>query len=272
MGPFGELRWISSQLLYDSITLSILSYNTITQPTSWKLKILLLTYVVFFKAFGLTKRWTIAFPMIPYLILHILRTQIIPSWSFSLSILSGVLVSFSVVLSCLFPALELKPVKGKYNVGVIDFYLPVDSFSNGISKENKYVSARLLYPTNQITTKSIPYLDPIYGEQICNQFMNIGSPPPLKKFGWILHNWLLAHVSGQRNAIPLESLDGEKLPMAVFSHGLVGTAEIYSFQGMSIAANGTVVLMITHSDGSSPVMKRADGSYVYYNEHFKQVR
>ena len=56
-----------------------------------------------------------------------------------------------------------------------------------------------------------------------------------------------------------------KLPMAVFSHGIMGNAFIYSYQCMSLASNGTLVLSMDHTDGSAIGATKKDGSFVDYD-------
>eukprot|EP00521_Asterionellopsis_glacialis_P014293 CAMPEP_0195302062 /NCGR_PEP_ID=MMETSP0707-20130614/30414_1 /TAXON_ID=33640 /ORGANISM="Asterionellopsis glacialis, Strain CCMP134" /LENGTH=332 /DNA_ID=CAMNT_0040365201 /DNA_START=598 /DNA_END=1596 /DNA_ORIENTATION=- len=53
------------------------------------------------------------------------------------------------------------------------------------------------------------------------------------------------------------------MPLVVYSHGLGGTSEIYSYQTLNLAAMGNIVISITHTDGSSPMVERIDGSIVY---------
>ena len=276
MEIFAGLRMIISRLLLDFLILSFLTYNVIAPYSTVNFSILILVYAWTFQTVGATKRWTITFPLTPYLILYIARTIFFPRQNFLLSVLSSVIVLLSFFLTVQFPPVQPPQVKGPYKVGVVDLYIPVSSLkqssdTNGSDAKSNFVSARLLYPTEQETTKTIPYINPTYGKEVCDQFMKIGSPPPLKKFGFILHNWLLIHIPAERNARPLSTLNGKKLPMAVFSHGLVGRAEIYSYQGMSMAANGTVVLMINHSDGTAPYMQLADKSIVYYDSKNENV-
>ena len=61
------------------------------------------------------------------------------------------------------------------------------------------------------------------------------------------------------------------LPIIVYSHGITGSAEVYSYQAMSLAADGSLVMSITHSDGSSIGMKRHDGSFLDFDKTGREL-
>jgi len=265
MEIFGGLYVIKNRVLFDAITLAILSFNTVAKYSPTNFSILLITYAWTLQSTGLTSRWTLTFPMVPYFLLYIIKTQLLTNWGLIFSILLGLIVLFAGALCTLFPPVQVPPVKGKYKVGVVDFYLPVEN------AKKDFVSVRLLYPTDNITTKYSPYLPPSIGKMLCSIFMKLASPPEMRNFGFVLQYWTLIYVALQKHAVPLSSINGGKIPMAVFSHGLYGTADIYSHQVMSMAANGIVVLVVNHSDGSAPIMKLEDGSFVNFNTDYEKV-
>lgn len=207
--------------------------------------------------------------------------------------LSLLCIIASAALTVLFPAVNIsKPKGGKYNVGVIDLYLPVQfdqKDKNG--KKDGYVSARLMYPTNEKIgwNERTNYFPSDLADIFCEELIKIGAPPPLNKHKWMLKTWKFSTFAAKTNAMPLKHLgDGEsknekkdgkegddnksnnttvqKLPLAVFSHGLTGSAEIYTYQCMNMASTGTVVLALTHSDGSAPVMKKQDGTILKFDK------
>ena len=272
MPIYGGLRVIKSRLSLDVIALITLFYNINADFSMSKFCILLMIYLLTWQSVGFvfTKRWPITSAMIPYMALYVLKNIILPHF-YSLgnrlvlvfNIMSSLIVVMSTILTILFPPLTLRPIHGKYKVGVVDFYLPIDpsDFKSNSKLGCNSVKVRLLYPTNHITSKTIPYFETIpLSIQYLNSFVRITSPPALKKAGFFMHNWLLIRLNAQRNAVPIQ----KKFPIVVFSHGLIGSAELYSYMGMSLAANGNVVLMITHSDGSAPIMKLEDGTIVNY--------
>jgi pimeloyl-ACP methyl ester carboxylesterase len=93
----------------------------------------------------------------------------------------------------------------------------------------------------------------------------------LKAFSWMLHTWRLTGVRAKRNARLLPASEQEQLPVVIFSHGLGGTSDIYSYQTMSLAAHGFLVLSITHQDGSAPVVQRSDGSLLTFDHEIAKL-
>eukprot|EP00571_Detonula_confervacea_P013389 CAMPEP_0172302194 /NCGR_PEP_ID=MMETSP1058-20130122/3939_1 /TAXON_ID=83371 /ORGANISM="Detonula confervacea, Strain CCMP 353" /LENGTH=466 /DNA_ID=CAMNT_0013012585 /DNA_START=362 /DNA_END=1763 /DNA_ORIENTATION=- len=188
-------------------------------------------------------------------------------------------LGISAALTVLFPAVELGPIRGKYNVGVIDLHLPVD-FTEGVRRgsllgtqhqdshdepSNAYVTARLLYPTHE-KAENFPYLDPQSATLICSLLMKAGAPKPIKSFGWILHTWRFTTIRAKRNAQPASLESGDrKIPLAVYSHGLTGNATIYSYQALNLAAQGLAVLMVDHTDLSAIAVRRKDSSHLLYD-------
>ena len=125
----------------------------------------------------------------------------------------------------------------------------------------------------------IPYFNEDVAGHICSQIMAVNGFDKLK---WFLNHWKLMTLRVKRNAqpvsfvtndvlaskkrgsiIPADSESKTKVPMAVFSHGILGNVFIYSYQCMNLASNGTVVLLVEHTDGSAIGAKKKDGSFVY---------
>ncbi len=190
-----------------------------------------------------------------------------------IKVISVALVIKSVALTMLFPATELVPIKGKYNVGVVDLHLPVEGF------ERSHVTARILYPTADDVDR-IPYLNVDTNNEICKEMMGV-APEALQKLDFLLTYLKLSKIYASRNGVPLdlsaqkdekgieeESGDKvvmDKLPIAIFSHGLTGNAVQYTFQTMSLAASGTVVLSLDHTDGSAIGVKPHDEPFKPYD-------
>jgi len=280
---WGGLRPILSRLLLDVTTIWLLGYCAVIEPDSRAYAGgLTFAYTKTLATAGWTSRWSLTIPMTPFLFLQALRQLTFVEEHYwirgTIFVLSVVCLFLAAALCILFPAVELRPIRdGTYNVGVVDVQLPVvfalDLLNKcnpevvGKKETNGFVSVRILYPTRD-APGSVPYLDPKLAKLICAQLMKLGAPPPLKEFGWILHTWCLHNLPIRRNATPV---DDETVPLVIFSHGLMGNANIYSHQGMSLASKGSCVLMINHSDGSSPIVEQQDGSIMHYNEEIIQV-
>jgi platelet-activating factor acetylhydrolase len=278
---WGGLKPIRRRFLIDVGTLSALTYSVLIPPALFAFAhkgILITSCLITYFTAGLTKRWTVSFPMIPIILLQLSRYTLdlsSPSWTaFAIQNISLLLLANSFILTILFPAVNISRPNGKHNVGIIDVHLPIDNF------EHDHVTVKLLYPTKEKSGR-VPYFDEETSKRICKALMKVGAPPPLNKLGFMLDQWRLSTVHGKRNAIPhvpdaMENstkgkAERSKLPIVVYSHGLTGTAEIYSYQNMSLAANGTLVMSITHSDASAIGVKRKDGSFIDYDPLISQL-
>lgn len=246
--------------------------------------ILLLSMLVTYATAGLVKRWTVSFPMVPIVFMQYMRYFIrgSPRWEMVICMTSLALVFTSFLLTILFPAIEVREVEGQYNVGIVDLHLPVEGFVND------HVSVRLFYPTLENSVR-MPYFNYESSDHTVEALVKL-APEPINKLSFILKQWQLCTIKGKRNAIPfipsneLEKVgvdsksngeekemkmddndgdgdDNSKLPIIVYSHGLTGNVHIYSYQTMCMAANGSLVMSINHSDGSSIGFNRRDGSF-----------
>jgi predicted dienelactone hydrolase len=189
-----------------------------------------------------------------------------------ISVLSAVFAFISAILSILFPAVELPMITGPFNVGIVEFYLPVYILAKN-TKTKEHLPVRILYPTNESEGGAgLPYLNELSALEYCNQFMRIGAPPFFQKYplGWVLHAWRLARLKVHPSAPLAESQHSSagaslKFPVVVFSHGLMGHADTYSYQTVSLAAQGYIVLVLTHLDGSAPAVRKVDGTILKYD-------
>ena len=167
--------------------------------------------------------------------------------------------------------------------GSIDNERRTCSMANESSIQQKFLPVRLLYPTHDMNEswwssfrmvgtkptppqQGIPYLNIETAIEFCRHSMKFGAPKPLKQMDWILHTWRLITLPLRRNA-PLRLLshpnDNDEsetiqsiIPpkLVVFSHGLGGTMDLYSYQTMSLASMGYIVLTMTHTDGTAPIV------------------
>jgi hypothetical protein len=279
MVVWGGLQPIVVQVVVDVLTLTGFGYVASTKPSQTSAMVMVaaacLTVVL---SGNLTNRWTVNLPMIPLILFQGIRRLSSWKWlSVIIGILSVLLILMAGALSVLFPSVELAPtINSKFNVGVADVFLPVNIMvdMNGSSSETcvvareplDHVTVRLLYPTMD-PPESLHYLKTETAEAFCEETMRYGSPPPLRKFGWMLHNWRLTRLEGKHHATPLEG----PFPLIFYSHGLGGNAEMYSYQTRALAAQGYVVVVLEHADGSAPVVRRKDGTLQRRNESIREV-
>lgn len=212
---------------------------------------------------GLTKRWTITFPMVPLIFLQEMRRLRFfqrRSWGAILvGTLSTALLSIMIALCIAFPAVQPPPIQGPYHVGVVDLQMPVNLnalYGTTAKEQPGFVAARILYPTME--TGAMPYLKAPIASEYLKQSIRTAAPPPINAMAWFLDNWKLIRLDSKEHAKPAST--GTEFPLAVFSHGLGGSAAIYSHQTRSLVANGYIVIAIDHSDGSNPAVMKKDGS------------
>ena len=290
MVVWGGLRPIVTQVVVDVLGLVGFGYTVVTIPSRTNTMVLgVVSLLTILLSGNWTNRWTVIFPMIPLVSLQIIRRVVFhysnknkrrsACLSYTIGSLCFLLIFVAGGLSLLFPAVELPPLPSSvYNVGVVDVFLPtkiqykstIPDIHEGVcSKESDHVTVRILYPTMDEVGSPIPYLRPHTSEAFCQETMKYGAPPPLKEFGWMLHTWRLTQIPAFHHAQPL--LLGKSSPMIVFSPGVGGTAEIYSYQTLALAANGYVVVVVEHADGSAPVVSRQDGSVLRRDVSVEQV-
>lgn len=277
MEVWGGLQPIVAQVIADTWALLGMSFCAATRPNFKNAIVLGATAIVTLAFSGnMTNRWTMIFPMTPFVFLQAFRRLSFASKSRWISglvlVLSLMLVVVAGALSILFPAVELPATEGElYNVGVTDIFLPV-SFQYTTSIEDAqdvcpahqdHITVRILYPTMD-KPDMIPIIRPDISEAFCEENMNAGAPPEIKSFGWMLHTWRLSHIQAKENGQPLP--EATPRPVIFFSHGLGSSIDSNWYQTRALAANGYVVVMIDHSDGSAPVVPRKDGSLLRRND------
>lgn len=111
----------------------------------------------------------------------------------------------------------------------------------------------------------MPYLSPSLAMDFLRESMKAAAPPELKPYDWLMHHWLLTELPVQKHATLLPASEKEQFPLVAYSHGLMGNSELYSYQAVSLASQGVLVLMVNHLDGSAPIAEHHDGSRVPYN-------
>eukprot|EP00816_Leptocylindrus_hargravesii_P004996 CAMPEP_0196806900 /NCGR_PEP_ID=MMETSP1362-20130617/6834_1 /TAXON_ID=163516 /ORGANISM="Leptocylindrus danicus, Strain CCMP1856" /LENGTH=469 /DNA_ID=CAMNT_0042180585 /DNA_START=107 /DNA_END=1516 /DNA_ORIENTATION=- len=194
------------------------------------------------------------------------------------SVVSAVLILISAALLVLFPAVDLPPIEGTYNVGVVDVFLPVqlegEEEADVLKREYNidyqnmatHITTRIFYPTDEKVSSGIPYVN----KTICAALMNVTNPPtsPMSHMGFLIHSWCLVRLPVVRNAKPASAASSKttkKFPLAFYSHGLTGNSFSYSYQAASLAAQGYVVMLVEHRDGSAAMTVKEDGRVVEFD-------
>ena len=145
---------IYSRLCLDVLAWVGLVYSSWTPVTNAaNITVLISTILVTLATCGPTSRWPVTFPMAPFNVIQLMR-RIYDNFHYSswICFLSILLVLISIILSILFPPLQMPKAQagGPYAVGAVNFFVPlrqIDGNTKGVF-DHTHVQARLLYPTN----------------------------------------------------------------------------------------------------------------------------
>ncbi|KAI9916364.1 hypothetical protein PsorP6_017830 [Peronosclerospora sorghi] len=85
-----------------------------------------------------------------------------------------------------------------------------------------------------------------------------------------MRNAHLASVQDEPIAPAPTTSDG--WPIVIFSHGLAGSLELYSYVNQELASYGYVVVVLTHCDGSASVCSPEPGRIEYYHQITTEIR
>ncbi|KIW54301.1 hypothetical protein PV05_06668 [Exophiala xenobiotica] len=161
------------------------------------------------------------------------------------------------MLSCLNPLPSLPAYTGPYAVGSTEYEIPLSSLSLPALPEHISLSTikfRLFYPTTGPDSNSygIPWLQQPQTAYLNSYLRLAGIKPFLSTILLSVPFYLrTTQIPAYANA-PM-SYDGAKLPVLIFSHGLVGNMNTHSAILGDLASHGVFCLAIEHRDGSGPL-------------------
>ncbi|KAF3907556.1 hypothetical protein AA313_de0202939 [Arthrobotrys entomopaga] len=172
------------------------------------------------------------------------------------------------LLSRFSPIPYFPPYKGPYEVGTLDIELPVSPFVDaGLSppcpshSDIPTVQFRLFYPAalkgqaksegSQSGANWIPSPRKEYVAAYC-RFAGAGDFLANVLSYIPRHVYYIKLPVHPAHPILPESDTGGRFPVVIFSHGLAGTRNTYSYLTASLASHGAVVLCPEHRDGSAP--------------------
>lgn len=165
----------------------------------------------------------------------------------------GALVA-SVVAVTLFPLPDFTQLHGEYQTigGQSGWY-------GGVECRVFYPSSKAP-PTRAQRALHMPYLH--YGEHLMLGLEHF-STAPSQFFRSFVNGYLAAIVNASVAAPPKP----EGWPVALFSHGMAGSLELYAIVGQELASEGNIVILPNHMDGSGSVMRRAPDAPIEYYVH-----
>lgn len=172
------------------------------------------------------------------------------------------MASYLPSFSSLSPVNTFPAYKGKYEVGTVDVEIPVSELpaaSDAPDGAVKTVAFRIFYPCQKPgkgdTHRPVRWI-PQPQKQTINAFATfLGAGSKLASFISFLPQQLFwIKLPAHRNAEILDPpTDSKRWPVTMFSHGLAGSRNTYSYICGDMASNGMVVIAMDHRDGSSPI-------------------
>jgi platelet-activating factor acetylhydrolase len=165
-------------------------------------------------------------------------------------------------LSGLSPVNTFPHYNGKYDVGTVDVEIPVSDLPAASDAPEGAVSTiafRIFYPC-QTPGKSEPHRPVRWVPQPQRETINafakfLGAGSKLASFiSFMPQHLFWIKLPAHRNAEMLEPpTTTKRWPVTMFSHGLAGSRNTYSFICGDMASKGMVVIALDHRDGSSPL-------------------
>ncbi|GMG16083.1 unnamed protein product [Phytophthora fragariaefolia] len=90
---------------------------------------------------------------------------------------------------------------------------------------------------------------------------------------WLFSNMRNARLAARRDApVAPAPASSNGWPLVIFSHGLAGSLELYSYVNQQLASHGNVVVVPNHCDGSACVCSPEPGRIEYYQQITPEVR
>jgi platelet-activating factor acetylhydrolase len=172
------------------------------------------------------------------------------------------MASYLPSFSSLSPVNTFPAYKGQYEVGTIDVEIPVSDLpvaSDAPEGAVKTIAFRIFYPCQKPgkgdSHRPVRWI-PQPQRQTINAFATfLGAGSKLASFISVLPQQLFwIKLPAHRNAKILDPpTDSKRWPVTMFSHGLAGSRNTYSYICGDMASNGMVVIAMDHRDGSSPI-------------------
>lgn len=166
------------------------------------------------------------------------------------------------------PIPRFPPYQGPFQVGSLEYEIPVRELPSHFvspSPEITTIKFRIFYPseTTSIVSKPVWWLPEPQHEWVSAYCRFLGIPSFLAEAASYVPS-VLHHIKipAALNTPLLDPTSGrQRWPVMVFSHGLGGSFNGYSFIASSLASYGMVVVSPEHRDGSAPVsiIRNADG-------------
>lgn len=174
--------------------------------------------------------------------------------------MASYLPSFS--LSSLSPINHFPSYHGPYDVGTVDVEVPVadlPSPSEAPEGAVETVAFRIFYPcakpSKGETARPVRWIPTPQKATIGAFAQFLGAGPKMSSLiSYMPQQLFWIKIPAYRNAKLLDAeTSNHRWPVTVFSHGLAGSRNAYSYVCGDLASQGMVVIALDHRDGSSPI-------------------
>lgn len=172
------------------------------------------------------------------------------------------MASYWPSFSSLSPVNSFPDYHGPYDVGTVDVEIPVAELPEvSVSPEDavETIAFRIFYPCEKPgkgdTHRPVRWIPQPQRETV-NAFAKfLGAGNKLASLISLMPQQLFwIKIPAHRNAKILKPpTENERWPVTVFSHGLAGSRNMYSYICGDMASKGMVVIALDHRDGSSPI-------------------
>lgn len=161
------------------------------------------------------------------------------------------------------PIVSFPSYHGPYDVGTVDVETPASDLPSPCdSPENAAatISFRIFYPCHKPSSSEatrpvrwIPNPQRPTMRAFAN-FLGVKNPKVASLISWVPQQLYWINLPAHRNAKLLDPpTSSARWPVAIFSHGLAGSRNAYSYVCGDMASNGMIVIALDHRDGSSPI-------------------
>ncbi|KAM3425272.1 putative phospholipase [Cercospora zeina] len=161
------------------------------------------------------------------------------------------------------PIVSFPSYHGPYQVGTVDVEIPAADLPSPCETPGnaaETISFRIFYPCHMPDPSDatrpvrwIPNPQRPTMRAFAN-FLGVKNPKIANLISWMPQQLYWISLPAHRNAKLLNPpTRNGRWPVAVFSHGLAGSRNAYSYVCGDMASNGMVVIALDHRDGSSPI-------------------
>ncbi|EGP92652.1 uncharacterized protein MYCGRDRAFT_65177 [Zymoseptoria tritici IPO323] len=161
------------------------------------------------------------------------------------------------------PVVSFPPYHGPYDVGTVDVEIPAADLptpSTAPERAQPTVAFRIFYPCAKPTasdpSRPVRWIPQPQRQTISAfaQFIGVKSQRWANLISYFPQQLYYISLPAHRNAKLLDPpTSNGRWPVTVFSHGLAGSRNAYSYVCGDLASNGTIVIAMDHRDGSSPI-------------------